>query len=299
MKAIETTAPQQENERSDQTMSEGKKPSEGKKASLGKKAASAKKDLSDEVISQATVQEVEASKADSGQPAMEKVAAPEELVLKPLISIEDNMEDRITTGQQNKAHINHKILHDVIELVKEGNDKIQQIVEEGILLMGKTGSGKSTLATIMAGRALQAIVDDEEGRLIVDALTPLDDIIISNSKVAETKIPNKCNAKDVVIWDCPGFHDNRGIAQEIANGFYIKRLLETTQKVKFVLVVPESALDSNRGVDFIDTINQLIKSFTDVTIIDGCISLVVTGVSQGRQPAHILKSIERITNQNG
>ena len=200
--------------------------------------------------------------------------------------------------REREANINQDILGEVIELVREGNDKIHQTVEKGILLLGKTGSGKSTLATIMAGRKLQAIRDEEEGGLIIDALNPLKDIIISNSKVAETRIPNKCIAGDIVIWDCPGFHDNRGIAQEIVNGFYIKRLFETTKALKFVLVIPESALSSNRGVDFIDTVNQLIRSFTDVSVMDRCISLVVTTVPIDKEVINITKSIERITSQN-
>ena len=60
------------------------------------------------------------------------------------------------------AHsLDQVVLKEISALVTEGNDRINHVAENGILLLGKTGSGKSTLAHVIAGRKLQAIFADE------------------------------------------------------------------------------------------------------------------------------------------
>ena len=194
---------------------------------------------------------------------------------------------------------NAELRQEVSDLISEGNNRLQLEDERGVILLGKTGSGKSTLSHLLSGRELQAIHDDETFALIVDALQPLDDIKISHNRVSETKIPNKCNNGNVVIWDCPGFYDTAGTAQEIANAFYIKMILEKTSQLKFVLVVEDLMVTSGgRGTSFIEIVNQLVKTFVDIKPLQGSISLVVTQSPNGKKPEHIINSIDRILTQN-
>ncbi|WP_425360433.1 hypothetical protein [Candidatus Tisiphia endosymbiont of Ceraclea dissimilis] len=165
------------------------------------------------------------------------------------------------------------------------------------MLLGNTGAGKSTLAHLLSGRKLQAIRDDETAELVIEAMQPLTDIVIGHKLASETKIPNKCFVKDLIIWDCPGFNDTEPV-QEIANNFYIKRLFETTDQLKFVLVIVESDLRSKRGNDFLETLSNFMKSFNDIGSIEGSISLVVTQVPKGKDTQHIQKSIEKILKDN-
>ena len=53
-----------------------------------------------------------------------------------------------------------------------------------------------------------------------------------------TTVPNKWHdaENNITYWDCPGFEDNRGPAQDIANAFFIKNLF-TIPKLKIMLVV--------------------------------------------------------------
>ncbi|WP_425364487.1 hypothetical protein [Candidatus Tisiphia endosymbiont of Mystacides longicornis] len=188
-------------------------------------------------------------------------------------------------------------IKEVSELIREGNDRLQEHGKKGLLLLGNTGAGKSTLAHLLSGRKLQAIRDDETAELVIEAMQPLTDIVIGHKLASETKIPNKCFVKDLIIWDCPGFNDTEPV-QEIANNFYIKRLFETTDQLKFVLVIVESDLRSKRGNDFLETLSNFMKSFNDIGSIEGSISLVVTQVPKGKDTQHIQKSIEKILKDN-
>ncbi|WP_375318672.1 hypothetical protein [Candidatus Tisiphia endosymbiont of Oplodontha viridula] len=183
------------------------------------------------------------------------------------------------------------------DLIRDGNDRLQEHGKKGILLLGNTGAGKSTLAHLLSGKKLKAIMDNETDELVIDAMQPLADIVIGHKMSSETRIPNKCFAKDLTIWDCPGFNDTDPV-QEIANSFYIKRLFETTEQLKFVLVIAESDLRSKRGSDFLETLSNFIKSFKDVGSVEGSISLVITHVPPHKNTQHIKNSIDKILTDN-
>ncbi|MDD9334637.1 MAG: hypothetical protein PV347_01075 [Rickettsiaceae bacterium] len=188
-------------------------------------------------------------------------------------------------------------IQQVSSLIRDGNDHLQERGKKAVLVIGNTGAGKSTLTHALAGRKLQAILDNETEEFVIDAKQPLNDIVIGHKMASESKIPNKCVAKDTTIWDCPGFNDTE-LVQEIANRFYIKRLFETTEQLKFVLVVDESYLRSNRGSDFLETLSNFIKSFNDIESIEGSISLIFTHVPPNKNIQHIKNSIDKILKDN-
>jgi hypothetical protein len=192
----------------------------------------------------------------------------------------------------------NQTIRQVLELIRDGNDHLQEHSNKGLLLLGHTKAGKSTLAHLLSGRKLQAITDGETGELIVDAMQPLADIVIGhNTAASETKIPNKCLVNGTVIWDCPGFKDTDPV-QEIANSFYIKKLFETIDEIKFVLVVPEHHLVKDGCELFLATLSSFMKTFSNIKVIEGSISLVITQVSPHKKPQHIKASIEKILKDN-
>lgn len=131
----------------------------------------------------------------------------------------------------------------------------------------------SDAAHLLSGIGLQAITDNATNKLVIDAMYPLENIVIGHKMTPETKIPNKCFAKDLIIWDCAGFNHTDPV-QEIANSFYIKRLFETTDQLKFVLVVPKSVLSSVnvRSNIFLETLFNFVNSFEDIKSIENSIS---------------------------
>ena len=232
-----------------------------------------------------------------------------EVLLKP----ENSSSISLPSSREIAHSLDQVVLKEISALVTEGNDRINHVAENGILLLGKTGSGKSTLAHVLAGRKLQSIFDDEIGEFIIDTLQPIkgikiihdkaiveqsgsSEIRIGHSPLSETTIPNKCKVQDTLVWDCPGFKDTAGIAQEIANGFYIKKLFQNTKQLKFVLVVSEASF-SDKSLDFIDIANQFARMFKDIEVVKESVALVVTHASPGKKVEHIENLVNRILTQ--
>ena len=80
-----------------------------------------------------------------------------EVLLKP----ENSSSISLPSSREIAHSLDQVVLKEISALVTEGNDRINHVAENGILLLGKTGSGKSTLAHVLAGRKLQSIFDDE------------------------------------------------------------------------------------------------------------------------------------------
>ncbi|WP_341749063.1 hypothetical protein [Candidatus Tisiphia endosymbiont of Sialis lutaria] len=237
-------------------------------------------------------EEVKAAKEAARLKAIEEAKVKEYIPNIPAVKLFE-----VVGGDNQFNDDDQATIKEVSELIRDGNDRLQEHGKQGILLLGNTGAGKSTLAHLFSGKKLQAIRDDATNKLVIDAMQPLADIVIGHKMTSETKIPNKCLAKKLPIWDCPGFNDTDPV-QEIANSFYIKRLFETTDQLKFVLVVDESDLSSKRGSDFLETLYNFIKSFKDIESIEGSISLVVTHVEKGTNIQHIKNSIDAILRDN-
>jgi len=300
---------------------------------VSKKAAELATGNSDKIkpIPAAKVKPVVIDKPKESPPQIQAQQVKEEtLKSSPVTEALPKLENSSSISSPSSREIAHSldqvVLKEISALVTEGNDRINHVAENGILLLGKTGSGKSTLAHVLAGRKLQAIFDDAIGEVILDTLDPIkgikiihggaipaaseirighsplsettipNKITIGHNSAFETTIPNKCKVQDALVWDCPGFKDTAGIAQEIANGFYIKKLFQNTKQLKFVLVVSEASF-SDKSLDFIDIANQFARMFKDIEVVKGSVALVVTHASPGKKVEHIENLIHRIITQ--
>ena len=79
----------------------------------------------------------------------------------------------------------------------------------------------------------------------------------------------------MAFYDCPGFKDNKSEEQDIANSFYIQRLLDTHPKVKIVIVVDESHISEARADKMPRLLKNLLEAFGTFEDIKDGICLVV------------------------
>ena len=149
--------------------------------------------------------------------------------------------------------------------------------ERAINLIGTTGCGKSTLALFLCDKLLIA-KENAYHYIVIEAEdeNQTGGVVISHSNKAETKMPIKVYQvkHKVVVWDNPGFSDNRGISQELANAYYSATLLETTQQFHYVLVISEHSL-YDRGTKCLSIIKQFADICKDINSLEGSCSLFV------------------------
>jgi len=206
----------------------------------------------------------------------------------------------LTTIQQEKQQAKEimtqqqKIIQETMELVAIGNDRITEGNDKGILILGKTGAGKSTLAYYLAKEELTA-VEDKKGTLRLEPVNNKNGIIVNHSMDSETKIPNKLIDKNgTIIWDCPGFQDTGGIAQEIANAFYIQRLFETSKQLKFILAIPDTVLEDKFDI-ILPIIDQFSRTFTNIEPLKNSLSLIVTKAATNKKVGHLQETLKEIS----
>lgn len=198
----------------------------------------------------------------------------------------------------NNTGLDSGFLSEITEKVAEGNDRIGSNNGEATVILGPTGSGKTTLGHILSGMKLQAMRNDLNFRLVIDAVSPESPFHISHSKKSETTVPNRFISDDKVkIWDCPGFNDTTP-AQELANSFYIAKLFTEYSKIKLVFVVNEGDIVNNRGIGFVNLVQQFCSGFGDISMIGAGIVFVVSAATPGKQAKHVQYEIDEIISQN-
>ena len=111
-------------------------------------------------------------------------------------------------------------------------------------MLGDTGVGKSTLMSYLAGEDLKI---KQVG--LKPCLSNIENshIKIGHLKYSETSLPNEVCIDGKVFYDCPGFNDNTGEENDIANSFYLQRLISLYERTKFVIVIDESYFTEARA----------------------------------------------------
>lgn len=155
-----------------------------------------------------------------------------------------------------------------------------------VLVLGPTGSGKSTLVTYLAGISLQ-IGQKLSGQKTLIAQGQLPGIEIGDGALAQTKVPAAWvdTTNDVVYWDCPGFLDTEGPAQEISNAAMIHKIVynetrRSSDPVKILFVVPHDYINDEEGTYFYNQLTRVTGMFPDEQL-GRSLYLVITQVRLG------------------
>lgn len=126
--------------------------------------------------------------------------------------------------------------------------------DNAALFIGTARAGKSTLINYIINNKLKATKGNKfESILIEKEDKHSSGPEIGSGSESKTTVPSKWkspNLTNLIIWDTPGFGDNRGAEQDITNSYYMKFLIEKVKTLKFIVVV-----------DFIDIISDSTHLF--------------------------------------
>lgn len=183
-------------------------------------------------------------------------------------------------------------LKETLEKSAENMKGLTDHKEDAVICLGAARAGKSTLVNYLIGNELKGVC---RGLLcsISKANPTSKGPEIGDSSVSLTKEPSKWSSsrlQNLVIWDTPGFGDNRGVQQDTINSFYIYNLVKSVRSAKFILVIDFNDFSSDNSDSFLTTLNNLENFFgTKFPDFFQSISLIIT-----KAPKKINSNLARI-----
>ncbi|XP_033217827.1 uncharacterized protein LOC117173396 [Belonocnema kinseyi] len=166
------------------------------------------------------------------------------------------MEDtRNDQNSENDLQLLQKMLHEATAYMAR-----QYTSEDMTIIMGNTKAGKSTLLNYLIGNKLIGVKTSAYKPVILKKADDSPGPKIGVESIAETAVPTRWNSSKLPslgIWDLPGFHDNRGVIQDITNGFYISELLNNSTSAKFVIVTDVNDIANDSIHPFLSLLNSV------------------------------------------
>ena len=162
------------------------------------------------------------------------------------------------------------------------DDRIEQLNSErkggeNVFLLGMTGAGKSTVALLLTNIAsmysCKRYAHDQ--RFIICDMREKISTIDSQSK---TKVPEVLHSPELgaTVYDCPGFADTN-FTDELTSAYFIKHALDTSSKVKFLLVAPFHTLQSGGNRHYLSNLLiHIVRTVKNVEKYADSFALAVT-----------------------
>ena len=149
--------------------------------------------------------------------------------------------------------------------------------EDIVIFIGTTKAGKSTLINYMLGSELQGVAEQPWLPVSITKTSNYGPAIGGGS-CSETIVPTRWDKATrlpgLVLWDAPGFEDNRGPTQDITNAYYIFQLFKKIRSIKIVLVVDVTDITNDRINPFLALL-QSVKNLLRERMRDCFSSIVV------------------------
>jgi GTP-binding protein EngB required for normal cell division len=199
------------------------------------------------------------------------------------------------TKEEEKIKLKHSLI-DLQSAVDEVHSYKFVSGTDAVIFAGPTRAGKSTIISSLLGISFEGGGQDSGTVHLTKKGSDKQGPKIGHDDYAETYFPEswgKFGSSEFVMWDFPGFGDNRGVVQEIANAAFYEKVLITQKSVRVVLVMP----NSNCSQDNASRLNTLLdeaKSFCKEPSKSLC--LVVT---KNNTTSQAIKLLERRVNSKG
>lgn len=191
--------------------------------------------------------------------------------------------DSNSSLKHDSTHISNESATRILSLLKAGEEKIDfKSHRDVVLILGNTGSGKTTFTQFIAGdnnRMVSREVRKYTGEFII---SDFDNKISSNSTItSKTTFPELFIDPEtkIVYIDNPGFNDSRNEAYDITAAYFIKKVFDSVQNVKIVLITsyPSVRKGVNR-TDFLQLLEHVTVLLKDIDKYVDSIALVTTKV---------------------
>lgn len=170
--------------------------------------------------------------------------------------------------------MSNNILDKTFRLLKEGENKIKLSDNKSlVLVLGNVNSGKSAFTQWIAGdnsKLISREVNEGAGDFVIE-----DGNRIGNS----TTFPELVEKANAIFYDCPGFDDKKSISKDMAKTFFIKKIADYSENLKFVFTINYQSLRSGSGQeDFLTLVGHSIELIKDVSKFKNSISIIATKV---------------------
>ncbi len=144
-----------------------------------------------------------------------------------------------------------------------------------VVVLGITGSGKSTLIHALVGKNLMVTKGARKFQIDPDHLLP--GFSIGHGVVSSTTLPVCWHDREsnIVYWDCPGFFDSRGAAQDIINAFATDVIFSLSGRKKVLLVLGAQELDL-RGTEMKNRLEKIQRLLPQREELESCVHLVLS-----------------------
>jgi len=165
--------------------------------------------------------------------------------------------------------------------------------DESIVVLGPSGSGKSTCIAVLYNKwRMEAIFNEKTGNLYLDCPDLPQDMKIEPTAVSGTSYPKKLVIEDnIVLWDTPGLADNKGAQQDLANAFYLRRIIEVSKKVKIIIAFRYSHFDGKANI-FLQSLKLFCGAFCGSEQYYQSVGILITDTPLNINSDHIKNVIK-------